>query len=747
MRLDPDDPRLTAYVLEELEEPERSAIDTALQASAPLHREALALHATAQCLLEELQALPRPGLSPAQMAVVQRVAATASDPATAGDAEGQPDSPDDAAPEPADGMPWVSRWFRLNPWLGAATAALIVALALWQAGLLPGTSKRTDIAMTQDRRQSTTSPPPAVVVSVAPQTPDASVPPPAPDAYQPSSGVPPTTSAPAALAPPEPKRDIRMMMRYGLLPKGVQLAEPPGAVPPPSFTTPQLPPASADRSPDTPRTPAERAPDAYRWQGSHRPWAFEPPPAWDSRNPFLDARQHPLSTFGLDVDTAAYTLVRRYLYQRQAPPRDLVRLEELINYFPYDYAPPTGDAPLVAHVEIAGCPWEPRHRLVRIGLKARELAAAQRPPANLVFLIDVSGSMSPANKLPLLQQGLRLLVERLTAQDRVAIVVYAAESRVVLWPTPGDQQATIFDALDSLRAGGSTHGSAGIQTAYELAQTQFRSDGVNRVILCTDGDFNVGITDRGQLANLIAAKARTGVFLTALGFGMGNYQDATLETLAGRGNGHYAYVDNLNEARKVLVEQLRSTLVTVAKDVKAQVEFNPAVVRAYRLLGYENRQLRARDFNDDRKDAGELGAGHAVTILYELAPTHPAAAAGEVDPLKYQPSARFAGPSPATGDTLTLKLRYQPPDGHTSDRLEFAVTDAGRTYAQASNDFKFAAAVAAFALVLQEAPARGSASLGAVLELAAEGLGHDELGYRAEFLDLVRLAQQLRVYR
>ncbi|MCZ7640342.1 MAG: DUF3520 domain-containing protein [Verrucomicrobia bacterium] len=342
-----------------------------------------------------------------------------------------------------------------------------------------------------------------------------------------------------------------------------------------------------------------------------------------------------------------------------------------------------------------------------------------------MFLIDVSGSMSPAHKLPLLQQALRLLVDSLTARDRVAIVVYATQSRVALPPTPGDQPATILDALNSLRAGGSTHGSAGITTAYELARTHFRPDGVNRVILCTDGDFNVGITDRGQLASLIAEQARSGVFLTALGFGMGNYQDATLETLAHHGNGHYAYVDNLNEARKVLVEELHSTLVAVAKDVKAQVEFNPAVVRAYRLLGYENRQLRARDFNDDRKDAGELGAGHAVTILYELVPAHPGTAAAEVDPLKYQPSARFVRPTPGTGETLTLKLRYQPPDGHTSQRLEFAVTDAGRTYAQASTDFKFAAAVAAFGLILQEAPARGSASLGAVLELAAEGRGHD----------------------
>jgi Ca-activated chloride channel family protein len=737
MKLDADDPRLTAYVLEELEEPERSTIDAALRESATLHREARALHDAAQSLLEELQALPRPGLAPEQAEAVERACAIAHNAAAPSAWETRPVTRDNFAPEPVGAVPWFSRWFRLTPWLGAATAVLVAALTIWKAGWLPTNPGRTDVAMKHEDGPTPTSPPPAVVVPVEPQASDTETVAPTPDPT-----TPPPAITPAEPAPLQPKMDLRMMMRYGLLPMGVQGIESPGTLPPPSYTVPQPPPASAD--PYAPRSPRERMSGVNPWRDAYRSWAIEPPPIRDGANPFLDVRQVPLSTFGLDVDTAAYTIIRRYLHQRQAPPRDVVRLEELINYFPYDYAPPTGDAPLAAQVEIAGCPWEPRHRLVRIGLKTRELAAAERPPANLVFLIDVSGSMSPANKLPLLQQGLRLLVERLNARDRVAIVVYATESRVVLRPTPGDQQATILDALASLRAGGSTHGSAGIQTAYELARSHFQSEGVNRVILCTDGDFNVGLTDRGELADLIAEKARTGVFLTALGFGMGNYQDATLETLAHRGNGHYAYVDNFNEAHKVLVEQLRSTLVTVAKDVKAQVEFNPAIVRAYRLLGYDHRQLRPRDFNDDRKDAGELGAGHAVTVLYELVPVHPAAVVGEVDPLKYQPSARFPRLPTATGETLTLKLRYQPPDGHTSQRLEFAVTDAGRTYAQASTDFKFAAAVAAFGLILQEAPARGSASFGAVLELAAEGRGHDELGYRAEFLDLVRLAQQLR---
>ena len=463
-------------------------------------------------------------------------------------------------------------------------------------------------------------------------------------------------------------------------------------------------------------------------------------------NAFLRVADNPLSTFSIDVDTASYSNVRRYLNQNTLPPKDAVRIEELVNYFPYSYAPPeAGDtAPFAASVEVAGCPWNGKHRLVRIGLKGKEIAADERPASNLVFLVDVSGSMEPENKLPLVKRGLQMLVERLTEKDRVAIVVYAGTSGLALPPTPGNEKGTLLGAIDALGAGGSTNGAGGIERAYDVAVQQFIPRGVNRVILCTDGDFNVGVTDQGALTRLIEDKAKTGVFLSVLGFGMGNLKDATMEKLADRGNGNYAYIDTPAEARKVLVEQMGGTLVTIAKDVKVQVEFNPAAAAAYRLIGYENRVLAKEDFNDDKKDAGEIGAGHTVTALYEVVPAGADAAAAttpKVDELKYQ---KPALQRVASGELLTLKLRYKDPDGDASKLLEFPVTDAGLAYAKATGDYKFAAAVAAFGMILRDSPHKGDATLAGVIELAQEGVGPDENGYRAEFVGLAHKARQIK---
>ncbi len=463
-------------------------------------------------------------------------------------------------------------------------------------------------------------------------------------------------------------------------------------------------------------------------------------------NPFRQVTQAPLSTFSIDVDTASYANMRRFLTQRQRPPANSVRIEEFINYFKYDYVPPRDAAPFTANVEVASAPWRPEHRLVRIGLKGREIAKADRPASNLVFLIDVSGSMQSQNKLPLVKQGIKLLTRQLDERDSVAMVVYAGSSGLALPATNGNNQHPILEAIDRLEAGGSTNGGAGIQLAYDTAVANFIEGGVNRVILCTDGDFNVGTTDRGSLTNLIEAKRRSGVFLSVLGFGMGNLKDGTLENLADKGNGNYAYIDNFREARKVFVQDIMSTLVTIAKDVKIQVEFNPSQVAAYRLIGYENRMLAAKDFNDDTKDAGEIGAGHTVTALYEIVPVGLGINAPGVDNLRYQtnpPVASAPIQGEASGELFTLKLRYKQPDGNISKKIEFYIHDSEQSFEDASADYKFASAVAAFGMVLRESPHANNASLRMVLELAEDGLGKDKQGYRAEFIDLVRKAEEL----
>ena len=464
-------------------------------------------------------------------------------------------------------------------------------------------------------------------------------------------------------------------------------------------------------------------------------------------NAFLRVADEPLSTFSIDVDTAAYANVRRFLRAGRLPPPDAVRIEEMVNYFPYAYEPPAGDEPIAVHLESAACPWNPAHVLVRIALKGQALDAAARPPCNLVFLVDVSGSMDSDNKLPLVKKSLRLLARQLAPEDRVSIVVYASATGLVLPATPAGDFAAIDDALERLQAGGGTAGGAGIRLAYDEALRNFRPGGNNRVVLCTDGDFNVGIVDSDELAAFIAERAQKGVFLTILGFGMGNYKDDRLETLSNRGNGNYAYVDSFSEARKTLVEQAAGTLFAVAKDVKLQVEFNPARFQAYRLVGYENRLLAKEDFNDDRKDAGELGAGHAVTAFYELVPVGAESAPG-VDPLKYQPpeeppAAKKKKTAAASPEWLTVKLRCKLPKETRSRKIEIPFVGEAVPFESASADFRFAAGVAAAGYLLRGDPAVGDRTFDDVVRWTAEAAGADPHGYRREFIDLLRNAAAL----
>ena len=466
-------------------------------------------------------------------------------------------------------------------------------------------------------------------------------------------------------------------------------------------------------------------------------------------NSFLDPHDNPLSTFAIDVDTASYANTRRFIEAGITPPAGAVRVEELINYFPYDYPAPKTDTPFATSFEIGACPWNPESRLVRIGLRGRDIPIDQRPPSNLVFLVDVSGSMNDPRKLPLVQESLKLLTGELRPQDRIAIAVYAGASGLVLPSSSAADRQRILKAIDGLEAGGGTNGAAGIELAYRTARQAFLAGGNNRVVLATDGDFNVGVTSEDQLVRLIEEQARSGVFLTVLGFGTGNFKDATMEKLANHGNGNYAYIDSIREAHKVLREQMAGTLLTIAKDVKIQVELNPARVGAYRLIGYEDRLMPKQDFNDDRKDGGEIGAGHTVTALYEVLPPGPAAAralstaAAPVDPLHYAtPGAVTALPS---ADLMTVKVRYKDPDGQTSRKLEWPLLDQSTTNSGTSPEFRFAAAVAAFGMMLRASPQRGQADLDLVLRLAREGLGRDPGGHRRGFVTLLEQARALHL--
>jgi Ca-activated chloride channel family protein len=456
-------------------------------------------------------------------------------------------------------------------------------------------------------------------------------------------------------------------------------------------------------------------------------------------NPFEPATQKPLSTFSIDVDTASYSNVRRFLGAQQMPPRDAVKIEELINYFSYEYPSPTGEHPFAVHTEVSVAPWNQAHRLVKIGLQGKRIATEELPPSNLVFLIDVSGSMNSPDKLPLLQAAFKLLVKNLREQDRVAIVVYAGAAGLVLPSTPGTDRDAILAALDRLQAGGSTAGGAGIRLAYEVARANYLRGGNNRVILASDGDFNVGASSDSELVQLIEEKRKEGVFLTVLGFGTGNYQDGKMEKLADRGN--HAYIDSIIEAKKVLVSEMGGTLFTIAKDVKLQVEFNPTRVKAYRLIGYENRMLQAQDFKDDKKDAGELGAGHTVTALYEIIPAGSDEDVPGIDALKYQQTQITA--AAGADEIMTVKLRYKRPDGDKSTELSHAVRDTDTPLARTSADFRFATAVAEFGMLLRNSAHKGKASYEAVLERAQGALAADLDGYRKEFVLMVGQTSQM----
>ncbi|EPL10054.1 VWA domain-containing protein [Pseudomonas sp. CF161] len=459
-------------------------------------------------------------------------------------------------------------------------------------------------------------------------------------------------------------------------------------------------------------------------------------------NPIHSVAQTPVSTFSADVDTGGYANVRRLLNQGSLPPEGAVRLEEMVNYFPYDYALPSDGSPFGVTTELAPSPWNPHTRLLRIGIKASDRAVAELAPANLVFLVDVSGSMDRREGLPLVKSTLKLLVDQLRDQDRVSLVVYAGESRVVLEPTSGRDKAKIRNAIEQLTAGGSTAGASGIELAYQMARQGFIKDGINRILLATDGDFNVGISDFDSLKQMAADKRKTGVSLTTLGFGVDNYNEHLMEQLADAGDGNYAYIDNLREARKVLVDQLSSTLAVVAKDVKLQVEFNPTQVSEYRLLGYENRALKREDFNNDKVDAGEIGAGHTVTALYEIVPK---GEKGWLEPLRYA-SGKAPGESSNNPELAMLRVRYKGPEGGSSRLIERPIMAQSQpaTLAAASTDLRFAAAVAAFSQQLKDGRYTGSFSLDDTLKLARGARGDDHYGLRGEFVQLVELAQSLQ---
>ena len=451
-------------------------------------------------------------------------------------------------------------------------------------------------------------------------------------------------------------------------------------------------------------------------------------------NGFLDVVRNPLSTFSIDVDRASYSNMRRFITGGTRPPLDAIRVEEMINYFSYDYPDPEGDHPFSITTEVGAAPWQPLHRLLRVGIQGERISTAELPPSNLVFVLDVSGSMGTPDKLPLLKSAFRLLVNQLRPEDRVSIVVYAGAAGLVLPATPGDQKDVILDAIENLHSGGSTAGGAGIRLAYNVAGEHHAPGGNNRVILATDGDFNIGASSDAEMIRLIEEKRAQGTFLTVLGFGTGNLKDSKMEQLADHGNGNFAYIDNLNEARKVLVSEIGGTLVTIAQDVKIQVEFNPTHVQAYRLIGYENRLLAAEDFNDDTKDAGELGAGHSVTALYEVVPVGvESPALGGVDPLRYQVVG--GGTRQAASRELGfVKLRYKEPSGATSILLEETLMDADEA---ASGDLRFASAVAAFGMLLRESEYCQGFSISDVLRLARGSVGTDAEGYRREFVRIV----------
>ena len=458
-------------------------------------------------------------------------------------------------------------------------------------------------------------------------------------------------------------------------------------------------------------------------------------------NRFLNVDDNPLSTFSIDVDAASYSNIRRYIQANQLPPAGAVRIEEMINYFKYDYEGPKNEHPFEVHTEMSECPWNKDHRLVLVGLQGRKIPVETLPASNIVFLIDVSGSMETENKLPLVKSSMKLLVDQLREQDKVSMVVYAGNAGLVLKPTSGAEKIRIKDAIDKLEAGGSTAGGQGIKLAYKTAKENFFEGGNNRVILCTDGDFNVGVSSDDELERMIEQERKSGVFLTVLGYGMGNYKDNKMQKLADKGNGNHAYIDGISEAKKVLVNEFGGTLFTIAKDVKLQIEFNPQKVQGYRLIGYENRMLAKEDFNDDKKDAGELGSGHTVTALYEVIPVGVKSSFLEkIDKLRYQKDKSSITVTAKNGEIMNIKLRYKKPDGDVSSLIEHPVMDNDIKLENTSDNFRFAAAVAEFGLLLRNSSFKSDASFTQVIGLAKKAKGEDKEGYRKEFIKLVSSA-------
>ncbi len=463
-----------------------------------------------------------------------------------------------------------------------------------------------------------------------------------------------------------------------------------------------------------------------------------------TENPFLETSKAPLSTFSVDVDTASYSNVRRFLNDGQLPPKDSVRIEELINYFEYDYSQPIGKIPFSVNTEVSTAPWKRNHKIVRIGLQGKNVSLENVPPSNLVFLLDVSGSMNKPDRLPLLKDALKILLNQLSPRDRIAIVAYAGATGLVLPSTYAVEREKILSAFDRLKAGGSTNGGKGIQLAYKVAEDNFIANGNNRIILATDGDFNVGMANEEALVNLVEQKRRSNVFLSVFGFGRGNLNDSMMEKLSNKGNGNYAYIDNLDEAKKALGTQVAGTLFAIAKDVKIQVEFNPAKVAGYRLIGYENRVMADTDFNNDKKDAGEIGAGHTVTALYEIVPIGQSVENPGVDELKY--AQKEVSDVKFDDELMTVKLRYKEPKELKSKLLTIGVLDKNRSIESASKNMKFAAAVAQFGLLLRDSRYKGDSSFTNVLTLASSSLGSDLKGYRSEFITLVNKAERLQRY-
>jgi Ca-activated chloride channel family protein len=742
MKFNPDDPKWSAYLLGELTADERAAVEQELETSAEAREFLEELRLTAAIMKEELSAHAAFGLRAEQREAIEA-----------------------AVERP-------KRWFtRPAVWaIGAAAATFAIGLALVPASLRSRQAvaeQSTPIAAVQPAPQikaqfDTPAAPETSKMKVAPlpqragrrkdeaaqrdelsfegQTQQGQNQQGQTQQGQSQLGA-DRADAPSAAPSGSPRTGVLSGMLNGVL-----RAQEEAAPPPPAPAAPRAAPAAP---------PPPRMADNFGFSAS----ATLPSAALDriqrlpannesynaiTDNGFIAVSQQPLATFSSDVDTASYANVRRFITQNQWPPKDAVRIEEMINYFSYAYPQSSGPHPIAATMEVAAAPWNPQHRLVRIGIKAKDVQMG-RKPSNLVFLIDVSGSMGTPERLPLLKSGLRMLVEKLTENDTVSIVVYAGASGIALQPTSGEKKEVINRAIENLQAGGSTNGGAGIRLAYELAVSNFIRGGINRVILATDGDFNVGVTSQGELLQLIEDRAKSGAFLTVLGFGMGNLKDSTLELLADRGNGHYAYIDSLNEARKVLVEEMGSTLVTVAKDVKLQVEFNPAQVNAYRLIGYEKRVLRAEDFNNDQKDAGDMGAGHTVTALFEVVPPGVKLDGPGVDPLRYQQPAAVPAlrNGTASNEMLNLKIRYKDPDATESKLLQMPLTDRGISFSNASADFRFAAAVAGFGMILRDSPYKGSATLDWVSTTATNSRGADVNGYRGEFIRLVQRSMQL----